>query len=189
MTHHQRRTAVLFLPIVLLLAAADASAQDKGDIGITMGYPAAVGFVFHISDRLAIRPELNLNKLTAESDSQFGASSSESFSVGAGVSALFYLPPTDKLRPYVAPRYLFNRSKNSSDSSVGSNESTSKSHTVGASFGAQYSLHDRFSLYGEVGVSHSFDFRNTPVGPGLGELQSETRVSGIRSGVGVIFYF
>ena len=186
---HKRHTVILFLPILLLLAVADASAQDKGDTGITMGYPASVGFVFHLSDRFAIRPELNLNKTTAETASMFGDSSAENSTVAVGASALFYLRPTDKLRPYVTPRYVFSRARNSSDAPTGRNESTATVHTVGGSFGAQYPLHDRFSVYGEVGVSHSFDSRNTAVAPGLGDLRSENRVTGTRSGVGVIFYF
>ena len=37
-----------------------AAAQEKGDNGITMGYPLSVGFVTHVSNRVALRPELQL---------------------------------------------------------------------------------------------------------------------------------
>ena len=139
MTKDQRRTVVLFLPIVLLLAVADVFAQDKGDTGITMGYPVSVGFVFHVSDRFAIRPELDLSVSSGESDAISGSSSSSSDGsrVGVGLSALFYLGSTDKLRPYVAPRYVFSHTSSSSDSPVSESESTLTSHAFGGFFGAQ----------------------------------------------------
>ncbi len=190
MTKHQRRAAVLFLPIVLLLAVADVFAQDKGDTGITMGYPVSVGFVFHVSDRFAIRPELDLSVSSGESDAISGSSSSSDGSrVGVGLSALFYLGSTDKLRPYVAPRYVFSHTSSSSDSPVSESESTLTSHAFGGFFGAQYSLHDRFSVFGEVGVIHTFGSTKFEVGSGLATLRSENRVTSARTGVGVIFYF
>ncbi len=192
MTKHQRRAAVCFLPIVLLLAVADASAQDKGKTGITMGYPPSVGFVFHVSDRLAIRPELDLSVSSGESDSFSGGSggnSSDGSRVGVGFSALFYLRPTDKLRPYVAPRYVFAHTNSSSDSPLGGSESTITSHAFGGFFGAQSSLHDRFSVFGEVGVIHTFGSTKSELGSGIATLRSESRVTSARTGVGVIFYF
>ena len=189
MTKHQRRTAVLF-PIVLLLAVADVFAQDKGDTGITMGYPVSVGFVFHISDRFAIRPELDLSVATGESDVlSSNGSSSDSSRVGVGFSALFYLRPPDKLRPYVAPRYVFAHTSSSSDSPVSESESTLTSHAFGGFFGVQYSLHDRFSVFGEVGVIHTFGSTKFELGSGIATLRSESRVTSARTGVGVIFYF
>ena len=188
MTKRQRRTFVLFLPIVLLFAVADASAQDKGDTGITMGYPVSVGFVFHVSDRFAIRPELDLSVSSGESDSIIG-SSSDGSRVGVGLSALFYLGSTDKLRPYVAPRYVFGHTSSTSETSLGESESSLTSHAFGGFFGAQYSLHDRFSVFGEIGVIHTFGSTKSEVGSGLATLRSESRVTSTRTGVGVIFYF
>jgi hypothetical protein len=187
MIMHQPRAVATFLAVVLLLAVADASAQEKGKTGIAMGYPASVGFVAHVTERFAIRPELNVTFGTTETDSLFGGNAFESSTVGVGFTALFYLRSTDKLRPYISPRYGFSRTKSSSDSPLSLTESTATSHTVAGFFGAQYSLHDRFSVFGDVGVSHSFDSRE--VGVGSGDVRSENRVTGIRSGVGVIFYF
>jgi hypothetical protein len=28
-----------------------ANAQDKGDVGLTMGYPSAIGVIYHLSDQ------------------------------------------------------------------------------------------------------------------------------------------
>jgi len=52
-------------------------------------------------------------------------------------------------------------------------------------FGAQYSLHDRFTVFGEVGVGTSFSSQKIGISGG----RSETRVVSTRTRVGVVFYF
>ena len=41
------------------LAVTSAGAQDQGKIGITMAYPASVGMLWRVSDKVAVRPELS----------------------------------------------------------------------------------------------------------------------------------
>ena len=65
------RAAVLVLP-VLFVAQSAALAQDKGDVGISMGYPVAVGVVFHLTDSVALRPEISFTHISSDSDSGFG---------------------------------------------------------------------------------------------------------------------
>jgi hypothetical protein len=184
---HLSRVIVPLLSMVSVSGAADAAAQDNGKTGITMGYPAAVGIVTHITDRVAIRPELNVSFSSGTTELfPFADTRSDGSAIGIGVSALIYLGTGDKLRPYFSPRYTFARTSSSSNSELrGSSESTSTSHTVAGSFGVQYALHDRFSIFGEVGVGHAVNRQKI----GITESRSESRQTGTRSGVGVIFYF
>jgi hypothetical protein len=183
------RVATRFLSLIVLLGIpCHVSAQEKGHAGITMGYPASIGLVYHVSDKIAVRPDFAFSHSTGETDTPVGSLTSDSSSFSVGVSALFYLREWDKLRTYVTPRYGFSRTTSDTDSILvgGSLVHTSTiTHAFGGLFGAQYSLHRRFSLFGEVGfnVSH---------GTGTSNSSSTTSTSNSiasRTGAGVIFYF
>ena len=178
--------ALIFALAGVLGSAAPASAQEKGDNGITMGYPLSVGLVTHISDRLALRPELQLSWTTSETQSPFPATNVDSSLVGVGVSALIYIGDVDKLRTYICPRYVFGRTSITSLSPFGdSSENSVKSHTLVGSFGAQYSLHERFSVFGEVGVGVTSDRRRSS----FTTTSTEMTTVNTRTGVGLVFYF
>jgi hypothetical protein len=185
-----QRVAVLFVFAVVILSvpgATPVAAQERGDTGITMGYPASVGLVWHVTDRIAIRPELSFSVRNTE-DRGLQTANSDTTAFGVGVSGLFYVRQWDKLRAYVAPRYTYARATaktDLSDSAGTEIELHSTTHTVFGSFGAQYSLAERFSVYGEVGVAHSN-------GSGRSELtpnRTDTSAFSSQSGIGVTFYF
>ena len=46
---------------LLLCGVTGAAAQDGGKAGITMGYPASIGILWHAGDRVAIRPEFSIS--------------------------------------------------------------------------------------------------------------------------------
>ena len=96
-----------------------------------MGYPASVGVIWQVNDRVALRPELNVQKASGESTSTIAISlssvvpgsvvsvtTSDSWQFSAGVSALFYLSTHDALRTYVSPRWAYTRTSNNSSSST-----------------------------------------------------------------------
>src|SRR3954469_5385910 len=57
----------LFLAVIgCLVMPLTALAQDTPRFGVVMGYPAQVGFLWNISDRTAIRPELSFARSTSE---------------------------------------------------------------------------------------------------------------------------
>ena len=66
------RPVVLVLPVLFVAQTAPVLAQDKGDVGISMGYPASVGVVFHMTDSVALRPEISFTHISSDSDSPFG---------------------------------------------------------------------------------------------------------------------
>jgi hypothetical protein len=180
-------TRLLIFTVLLGIPVA-VSAQDKGQAGITMGYPASIGLVYHLSDKIAVRPDFSFAHSTSETDLPSGSVGSDSSGFSIGVSALLYLRAWDKLRTYVTPRYGFSRASNDTDSVLGGESSvhtTTTIHAFAGLFGAQYALHRHFSLFGEVGVnvSHSSGTSNTTT------ITSTSNSIVSRSGVGVVLYF
>ena len=164
---------LLFLVAAFMLAAP-ARAQEAGKVGLTFG-PNAFGVIFHATDRVAIRPE-----------AAFSTTSSDTLSIttwDAGASALFYVRRWDALRAYVVPRFVYGRSS----PSVSPFLANSSNYDVSGSFGAQYLLHRRFGVYGEVGLDYrSSSTTSTTLGAAS---TSTTTGTAVRSGVGAIFYF
>ena len=155
-----------------------------------MGYPAAVGLVWHLSDRVAIRPEFQVARTTSELSTpgiDLLSSSASSWSIGAGVSGLFYLQRWDELSTYLSPRFAYSRSTATSSTSFFQNTPTTSRSNVyngSLSFGAQYALGRRFSAFGEVG----FGLTDTRASSATGS-SSDGRIWSTRTGAGVIFYF
>ena len=173
--------------VVGLAAASNAGAQDQRTVGITMGYPASIGVLWQLSDKVAIRPELSISGADSDANSASFVSETSSWALGTGVSALFYLHKYDRLRTYVVPRFTYSRTSNTtSTSSFTTSENTTTTTNTGfsGSFGAQYSLGDRFGVFGEVGFGFNHSSGNSDI--------SVTKVSGntwgSRTGVGVIFF-
>ena len=56
----KKSTVLLFLSIIaiLLFIATSAQAQQKGQTGLVMAYPTSVGFIWNVTDRVAIRPDI-----------------------------------------------------------------------------------------------------------------------------------
>jgi opacity protein-like surface antigen len=172
--------------LTMALLPSPAFAQEEGKIGVTMGFPTGLGVLWHVTENIAIRPELTFS--WSSSDSDFG--DSDGFGIGTGLSALFYLNRSDNLATYVTPRYSFTRATTERrfepDVPVidPETETTSRSHTFSGSFGAQYFLGSRFSIFGEAGLSYmrtssDSDFGSDPT----------SSTFGTRSQVGVVLYF
>jgi hypothetical protein len=100
--------ASLFL---LSLALTPASAQEPGDTGITMSAPSAIGFVWHASSRVAIRPQVTFT--VAETDGESSIPDLDSRNVTVAGSALVYAGKWDSLRTYVSPRLSYSHARSS----------------------------------------------------------------------------
>src|SRR4030088_2665279 len=59
------RTISLMMIMMSCLASV-GSAQDTPRVGISMGYPAAIGVIWQITDGLALRPEISVQKSSTE---------------------------------------------------------------------------------------------------------------------------
>src|SRR6185503_15741863 len=89
--------------LFVLTASGTASAQDHGPVGVTMAFPAAIGVIFHATDKVAVRPEFTFNHNSTE----LTTLDATSWSVGTGVSALFYLRTQDRVQTYISPRFSY----------------------------------------------------------------------------------
>lgn len=101
---------------LLFLTCRTAGAQDAGKTGVTMGYPASIGFIWHASDKVAIRPELSISGGSSESSPSSFAAENDTWSLGTGVSVLFYLDSYDHLKTYFSPRFTCSRNTTESTS-------------------------------------------------------------------------
>ena len=197
------------LMVLLVLAGCTAAnAQEKGRTGVTMGYPASVGIISHVTDGVALRPEFSFSKgsndfSTSSPTLTSNSVSGDGWTLGVGLSALFYVGKWDSLRSYISPRLTYARSTNNQMSSAPSsgllgspspqtNSSSGSTDSVSGfgSFGAEYSVSPKFSVFGEVGGGYS---RSTTRGSNSSLYSSTStstsRVWGTRSAAGVAFYF
>lgn len=165
-----------------------AGAQDGAKAGVTIGYPASIGLIWHATEKVAIRPAFSFSHNS--SDSPNGSVESDGLAFGLDLGVLFYLKKYDNVRTYVSPRFSYTHTTTTSTSSSPTSvlpeiETTSNSTGAAGVFGAQYSPSNRFSVYGEVGLAYTH--RHTESGPSsLGTFKSNT--FGTTAGVGVIFY-
>ncbi len=204
-----RRVAIAIGFAAVVLAGRDAAAQEAGRVGITMGYPSSFGIVWHISDRIAIRPAISLARASIENEDEVASSllgplitesgsrtETDSWSIGVDLSALFYVGEWDNVRAYVAPAYNYSHTSSELEISlprpVGTTslDTTVNTQGVRGTVGVQFTPHRHFAIYGETGIEYRWS--ETDFEDGLLSLvsrESTGNTLGTRSGVGVIFYF
>jgi len=211
---------IVLLAVFALLVRPDASAaQDTPRFGVVMGYPAQVALLWKVSDRLAVRPEINWSRSSLESTTTttlpplLGAipippttttTTSGGWQVGIGLSGLLYLSKGDALRTYVSPRFGYSRTSSTTDLGIyypiayspvppiagGPTTTTTSSYAAAGSIGAQYELGKRFGVFGELGLSYSHSGDRSPSSISPFFQSDQTSWSlGVRSGVGVILFF
>ena len=195
------RGRVLLGVVVLTMAARSAAAQQAGDVGVTMGYPGAVGVVWHVTDGIAIRPDVALTRSTSETTTSatgsFGGSglsstsTSEGWGTTVGLSVLLNVRTIERLRLYLAPRLAYAHS--TADNETGLTgaltgfTATTRGVLASGSFGSQYSVHDRFAVFGELGLQYTTQTTTSDF-PGS-RTEADGTTFGLRSAVGVTFYF
>jgi hypothetical protein len=173
--------ALLFLP-------AEGAAQEKGQTGVFMGYPS-LGLIWHPTERIAIRPEVDFSFGSGDSD----RSESSSAGVAFGATVLFYAAKRESAALYFAPRYAYTRSSSEIESTslFGGDsrvEVTSHASHLSGSIGAQYWLSKRFSIFGEAGVQYTWGTSETESFAPLSS-DNDSRVFGTRSSIAAIWYF
>jgi hypothetical protein len=206
------------LTLAAVIIPAIASAQDTPKVGVTMAAPSAIGILWQVADRIAVRPEVTLSRTAAESNQTdpIGSplvTSHDSYAVGVGIGALFYVGRWDSLRTYLVPRFSYTRS--STSAAINNNtilgpstsESRASNYQTSGAFGGQYTFGRHFGLFGEAGVSYtrtntsaSTSFTTTVTTFANGAITQTTRVQtsgsstranaiSTRTAVGVILYF
>ncbi len=192
-----RWSAVLVVSLVLL--AGTARAQEKGQTGITFGYPESIGILWHPSASFAVRPDFFFSSESVDNSSpNLRTATLDANTVGVGVTALFYVHTWDKLRAYVAPRFGYSRQHSRSQSTstngaTAASDGTGHGYSVRGSVGVQYSLSRRFGVYAETGIDYlhtTGDDNSTYTSPPFANTSSRTdRVWDTRAGLGAVVYF
>jgi hypothetical protein len=178
------RTVCVFGIALCALSTTTAWAQDKGDTGLTISAPSAIGIIWHPSERLAIRPDFSFGLTETDGEGTLPDISSKSFALG--VSALLYTHRWDELRLYVSPRFTYSHATTSIDNPLNIGDSTLSSWTASGSIGGQYALGTRFGVFAEAGLSYSSQRSETEssIVP-----ERTTWTFGTRTAVGGILYF
>lgn len=193
--HRELALAAAMLVCASGTAAAQGASQGAGKVGLVMGFPAAVGIQWHLSDKVAIRPELSFSTTSTKTTTSSFDSEGDSWNIGTNISALFYLSTDDKLRTYFSPRFTWSHGSNTSELSsalinpitgVTTSESTTSNNSYGAggAFGAQYSLGDRFAVFGELGLNYAQSTTTSTTT----STKTTGHGFGTRTAVGIIFY-
>jgi hypothetical protein len=184
---------------VMVLAGSNAIAQERGQFGLTMGYPATIGAVWHPTDRVGVKGEFNfaISSSVFEASPLLGEQESHTDSIGFGVAGQFYLSRNDDVGTYLSPRFAYAKITNEvegPDFNISvpvplpslDLRTESSSYSFAGSFGAQYSPNRRFSVFGELGLNYSSQEIETAA---LSPLETEGSTFGVRSAVGIILYF
>jgi hypothetical protein len=176
-----RHACVAGLALLLCSVIADpAAAQDAGDTGLTVSAPSAIGLIWHFSPKWAVRPEFAFG--FGESDGEGSTLDLSTHSATLAGSALFYMGRWEKLQTYVSPRLSYSRSGSSIESGV---DSSSDGWGVSGSFGAQYSLSERFAVFAEAGLGYS----RATAENSLTTLDRTSWTFGTRTQIGATLYF
>lgn len=183
-----RRPVIVLIFVASLLPVRSVWAQDAGSIGVTMGYPASVGVFWHVTERVALRPEISFFGSSTDTDALSPSgidTSADGHTVLVGVSVPLFVAKWDTLRAYVVPRYAYSHTGSSSSSTVPAVdfETKTRGHLGSVSVGAHQMLGQRFAVYGELGWSYE---RLTTEAT---SVTVRSRGFGTRSGVGVVVYF
>ena len=175
----------IYFLLAALVFAGPAAAQDAGRRGVMLEVPAALGFIWHATDRVALRPEVNLSTSKTSSNSGTSGFTADGLTWGVAISAPYYMTNRDNVRTYVSPRVSYARSTTDAGIPGATLKSTATQLVYSGSFGAQYAPIRRFNVFGETGYSFS-SIKNTSTA-----LSSTSTTSGwsVRSAVGVILYF
>jgi hypothetical protein len=192
--------ALLSGVMLLTVAARPAAGQQAGDVGVTMGYPGAIGVVWHVTERFAVRPDVTLTRNTSESrttSSLFqgqdlsSTTTSEGWASAVGLSALVTVRTIERLRLYLSPRVAYSHSTSENESgltgALSAFTATTRGVIASGSFGTQYNVHDRFALFGELGLQYTTLTTKSDF-PGSSN-ETDSTSFGLRSAVGVTFYF
>jgi hypothetical protein len=167
------------------LTPSAAWAQDKGDTGLAITSPTAIGLIWHTSDRLAIRTDVSFG--FSETDGEGSSPDISSRSVTLGVAALLYTHRWDELRTYFSPRFTYSHATTDlASTSTNVSDSTVSSWGISGSIGAQYSLGQRFGVFAEAGLLYSSQRSEISI---VGVADRTTWTFGTRTAVGGILYF
>ena len=177
-----RLDSTLAAALLTFALAAPAAAQDK-PFGITFGYPAAIGAVWQVRERVALRSEFTVGHSNEVDEEISLTSSGWRFGVTAG--AVLSIIRDKPRHLYAVPYYEFRKRDvtlsqlmNYEDPSGRMAQTTIEvtpqvnEHTVAGLIGIEFNLTDRSAVFAEAGPGYRKTIRRTPPLPELPPVHS-----------------
>ena len=62
------RTLTIFAVFLCSLLCVRAASAQERSFGVTMGYPASIGVLWHMSEAVAVRPEFSFDFFSSETE-------------------------------------------------------------------------------------------------------------------------
>src|SRR5262245_43154640 len=128
--------------VVVVLTAASAFAQERGQVGIAMGAPSNVLVIWHATDRVAVVPKISFSNNSTDSriESQLTINgvvvttttitvASDAWAASPGFDLRFRVGRWDTVSAYVAPGYTYLRSSTTTVTTTSSPFATVPSET------------------------------------------------------------
>lgn len=197
----------IFLWVILtflssqIFAGKKSNAPTKGDFGITASFAGMtlysegsiessftgfwIGFVYHISDSLALKPAFMINVGKKDHDDNDNTLDYEETynAFGAALGVFYYLNPANDLSLYMGPevKMIFDSSKVDGDKK-GATQSTS----ILVRVGAQYMLSKQFGFFADFGLGLKL-VKNEDLQDN--DTDTYTTFATEKAFVGAVFYF
>jgi hypothetical protein len=176
----------LILLVVFLLLPAMLFSQDKeapkNKFGLT--FPT-IGAIWHITDNVAFLPGFSFGHNWGSSRSALidnGTSKNNSLSINS--SLRFYVYEMKGLRLYVSPKYSYNWNNSDSNLPTTSSKSSRYAHSIDGSWGLQYAISRRVSIWGDVGVGYS----HSSISSNPSSVETKSNAVSTVGSWGLIFY-
>ncbi len=165
-----KKIIYLFTLVLLsnsIFAKKGSNTPTKGDFGITASFAGMtlysegglessynafwIGFVYHISDSIALKPAFMIDISKKDHDDNDGTLDYErTYSTfGAALGFFYYLKPTNDLSIYIGPelKMIFYNTKVD-----GEKKDTKQATNILARVGAQYMFSKQFGLFADFGL-------------------------------------
>jgi hypothetical protein len=174
--------------IALVSAPLFAQEQEspRGKIGLTL---PGIGAILHLTDHVAFVPGVGFTHNWSSLSSAPTTTAANNLSVSAALR--FYVRDWKGLRFYLSPKYSFSRStseRNAGGTGYGTDSSTAGDyHAAYGSWGIQYAISDRVSIFGDMGAFYSRSTYSTSSSAMLGGDTYSQNV-GTSGSWGLIFY-
>ena len=201
-----RVTSVVIFCALIFAGASSVSAQTDNRWGVVMAFPTAAGLQWQANDRLTFRGDVAFDHGVVEqvvtsgglfiNGVQVSSSSSRTTefrhsTFSLGMAGLFTVARREQLRLYVSPRVAWRRLDSSFETrdddgpqTAFDSATTTNGLEVEGTFGANYRLGDRFSVFGETGIGFT-----SPTASSASASETRSYVVGSRGTFGVVVHF
>jgi hypothetical protein len=185
---------IQFILMSLILAHIVLGNPPKLALNVSISSSHAIGLTYHLSERFAIRPGVDFQRVVKEvvfnvyRDSTYEIEKDQiTYTQYRGdLSGLRYIKSQDQLKTYLGVKLSGGRSVYEGPS-FGRNRSTlDKSWLVGVGVfgGLQISINRHLSVFSEVGIRYEITTRSQS------SISTNNYIlSGYSSGVGILYYF